>query len=197
MSIAITPSFLSPVEQFHLSACVAAATCELLSNYAGPEVSIKWPNDLYWRNKKLGGILIENIIGGETDSESATGKQWPAWKWAVIGIGVNINQERFDTDLINPISLTQITNDKHDCVSLAKKTCKTIDLFYKRLMQEGLVPILKLYNAHLYKKDETVRFKKDNRVFDATVKSVDANGRLIIQHSIEEKIDFGQLEWIL
>src|SRR5215469_5061577 len=63
LSIVLKPYFLQPFQQFYLSACVATATYNFLKGFAPDHLTIKWPNDIYWQNKKLGGILIENIIG--------------------------------------------------------------------------------------------------------------------------------------
>ena len=50
-------------QQFQLSACIAVAVCTFFQKYAGEDTRIKWPNDLYWKDRKAGGILIENIVG--------------------------------------------------------------------------------------------------------------------------------------
>ena len=75
--------------------CLAAH--DFFSHYVFNNAFIKWPNDLYWRDRKAGGILIENIIRGKD------------WQSAVAGIGININQTSFDPDITNAISLKQIT----------------------------------------------------------------------------------------
>ena len=53
------------------------------------------------------------------------------------------------------------------------------------------------YQNHLYKRDEKVKLKKNNRVFETTIKSVSKTGQLITQHAIEERFDFGEIEWVL
>ncbi len=207
LSIVLNPGFLLPVQQFQLSACVAVATHNFLNKHAGKTIRIKWPNDLYWEDRKLGGILIENVIGGTTNSKqrateprqssSITGHQSPGWKWAIIGIGLNINQTEFPADLKNPVSLKQITGQQFDTVNLARDLCRLIDHFYKQLMNEGAAAILKMYNEVLYKKNEIVKFKRDNRIFEAIVKEVSGTGQLTLQHATDEKFDFGEVEWLL
>ena len=64
-------------------------------------------------------------------------------------------------------------------------------------MPEILRPFFDKYQTHLYKKDEKVKLKKDNRVFETTIKGVSETGQLITQHSIEERFEFGEVEWIL
>jgi BirA family transcriptional regulator, biotin operon repressor / biotin---[acetyl-CoA-carboxylase] ligase len=197
VSIALKPFFLQPFQQFYLSACVAVATHQFLNNYAGSGLKIKWPNDLYWENKKLGGILIENIIRESADDQIKETEQGSNWKWAVIGIGINVNQTNFPPDLKNPVSLKQISRQHFNTIQLAKELCKTIDHFYSELMNHGPDSIFEIYNQVLYKKDEAVKFKKDNRNFEAIVKSVNQTGQLIVLHSIEEKFDFGEVEWVI
>jgi len=185
LSVLIDPYPIPLSFQFHLSVCVSIAIHDLFSHYAGEETTIKWPNDLYWRDKKAGGLLIENII-------SETGK----WKWAIIGIGININQTTFTTDLPNPVSLKQITGKDFEPVSLAKELCEHLNKRFHQLIVGGFETIFKDYLSRLYKKDQLVKLKKDNRIFEAMIKGVSSQGELIVQHGTEEKFDFGKVEWL-
>jgi len=189
ISIVLKPDFLEPFQQFQLSATVAVAVRQFLSIYDNEPLKIKWPNDLYWRDQKLGGILIENVI--------ATKPGGAKWDWAVVGIGININQLNFANDLKNPVSLKQITGKSFDQVNLAKRLCLSIDHFYKKLMNKEEGVTLEMYNQDLYKKDELVRLKKSNRIFSAIVKGVASTGQLVVQHSFEERFDFGEIEWLI
>lgn len=190
ISIVLNPYFLQPIQQFQLSACIAVATHQLLSKYCGDSLKIKWPNDIYWQDRKLGGILIENIV---RSSEPAGG----SWDWSVIGIGININQVSFAVNIKNAISLKQVTGNRFDQVDLAKNLCMSIDNFYKKLMDGEAKTILDMYNHFLYKKDEMVKLKKDNRIFSATIKQVSQLGQLVVLSSVEEQFDFGEIEWLL
>src|SRR5205085_12114128 len=111
--------------QFQLSACIVVVTHHFLSRYVKEELKIKWPNDLYWRDKKLGGILIENIIRNTDQGISK-------WEWAVAGIGININQTNFPDRLKNPVSLKLIVGKEFNPVGLAKELCSFVDHFYKK-----------------------------------------------------------------
>jgi len=190
MTVVLRPGFLQLFQQFQLSACIAVATYDLLTKYAGASIMIKWPNDLYWKDHKIAGILIENVI--------AKGKKGTAtWDWAVIGIGVNVNQMKFPAAIKKAGSLKQITGDEFDTVALAKELCECLNRTYKKLTHSGFEPIHNEYNTHLYKKNEIVKFKRRNRVFKATVKNVNEGGQLIVEHGIEEKFDFGDVEWVM
>ena len=196
LSILINPFPIPLSLQFHLSACISVALYDFFYKYAGEETRIKWPNDLYWQDKKAGGILIESIVRSQESGVGSSGSEARNWKWAIVGIGININQTSFPTNLPNPVSLKQITGKNFDPVSLAKELCTFLDKRFQQLISGGFETIYRNYLSHLYKKDQTVRLKKDNRVFEATIKGVSPSGKLITQHSIEEEFDFGKVEWL-
>ena len=190
LSILLKPYPLSVPDQFKLSVCIAVSAWEFFSKYAGDETKVKWPNDIYWRDRKAGGILIENVI---QSSQLAVG----SWVWSVIGLGININQTDFDPDLPNPVSLKQITGKIHEPIELAKELCSIIEKNYQLLIAGNFMALFNKYQIHLYKKDEKVKLKKGTRVFETTIKEVSETGQLITQHSIEERFEFGEVEWVL
>ncbi len=206
MSIIAQPSFLQPREQFYLNACVSEAAYHFLGKYISTGLRIKWPNDLYWNDRKLGGILIENVIGSSDpipvspgmhpgfDPAGAIKKEW---KWAIIGIGININQDRFDPSLKNPVSLRQITGKTYEPPQLARQLCERINESFHALQNGTRDQWLQIYNHILYKKDELVKFRKGNRLFEARVLKVDSSGRLIVKHGVEEAINFREVEWLI
>ena len=155
--------------------------------------------------------MIENIVGSSESEvrsrESGIGSQTslahhsslitPNWKWAIVGIGININQAVFPDDLPNAVSLKQITGKNYQPVELAKELCSVIEKNYQALISGKFELLFNNYQTHLYKKDEKVKLKKDNRVFETTINGVSETGQLITQHSIEERFDFGEVEWII
>jgi BirA family transcriptional regulator, biotin operon repressor / biotin---[acetyl-CoA-carboxylase] ligase len=189
LSILIKPQGISINNQFYLSACAAVAVQVFFSRYAGDETKIKWPNDLYWQDRKAGGILIES---GVQSSGSGVG----VWQWAIVGIGININQTKFE-GLPNPVSLKQVTGKSFEPLVLAKELHDVFVSNYNQLLTKGADEIITRYNSFLYKRNEKVKLKKDNRVFDAVIKEVSPSGRLVTQHAIEEGFDFGEVEWII
>jgi len=104
-----------PMDQIGLSAAVALGAQAFFAAFAGDETRIKKPNDIYWRDRKAGGILIENILRGES------------WTWTVIGIGFNMNQTKFSSDAPNPVSLKQITGKQWEISSMQKSLTKALD----------------------------------------------------------------------
>jgi BirA family transcriptional regulator, biotin operon repressor / biotin---[acetyl-CoA-carboxylase] ligase len=190
LSIIADPKPLTVFELFRLSICVAVATHDFLTKHAGDETSIKWPNDIYWRDRKAGGILIENVITGSQDDPGS-------WRWAVIGVGININQVYFPPDLPNPVSLKQITGKDFDTITLAKELSGILDSYFQQLIKGDFKSLYDGYQQVLYKKNEKVKLKKDSRVFNATIKGVTEKGQLVIDSGIEERFDFGEVEWLI
>ncbi len=169
---------------FILTALAANACYDFFSEYAGDETSIKWPNDIYWRDRKAGGILIENIIRGNT------------WMWSLVGIGININQTEFD-NLPNPVSLKQITGKTYDATELGKSLCSYMDKHYHQYLSEGSAGAFELYNKHLFKKDKVAKLRKGDKEFTCTIKGVSENGDLLVENCNWEKFSFGEIEWII
>lgn len=190
LSLVVKPAPLPVSAQFRLSVCVAAAAHAFFSQYAGDECSIKWPNDLYWKDRKAGGILIENVIhGGSTNMAG--------WDWAVIGIGMNINQRRFAADAKNAVSLRQITGKPVDVISLASQLAATV-LDRVNTLQQGRYDELHAYYLyHFYKKEQVVKLRSGSRIFDATIKGITPEGKLLVFHRFEEEFAVGEVEWIL
>jgi BirA family biotin operon repressor/biotin-[acetyl-CoA-carboxylase] ligase len=195
LSIAIEPLPLLISEQFKLSAAIALACFDFFSEYAGDETKIKWPNDIYWRDRKAGGILIENIIG----KSAATGKgtNTSSWKFAIAGIGININEANFDPALTNAVSLKQITGKDFEPVEMAKELHQMVLKRVNELYEKPFEVLLKSYNTNLYKINQSVHLKKNNINFETVIKGVTATGQLYTTDRIDNFFDFGEVEWIL
>ena len=197
MSVLMKPGLLLPTQQFWLSACAALAACDFFKSYAGNETNIKWPNDLYWQDRKAGGVLIESIVGSSELSDVNAQTTKDNWKWAIVGIGININQTTFPIELQNPVSLKQITGKDFDVISLAKELCQKLNNYFEQLITTGFENIYTQYSSHLYKRNEKVKLKHGNRIFEATIKGVSRTGKLIVHHAIEEEFDFGEVELVM
>jgi BirA family biotin operon repressor/biotin-[acetyl-CoA-carboxylase] ligase len=128
-----------PSEQLGLSAAVALGTQAFFMEFAGEETKIKKPNDIYWRDRKAGGILIENIVRG-TD-----------WTWTVIGIGLNINQTQFSNEAGNPVSLKQITGKDWDIKTMQKKLAESLSASLNLWLTEGELLTLQKMELQLIK----------------------------------------------
>ena len=184
MSVALNTNGLAVSDRFYLSAAVALAAHDIFGKYAGSESCVKWPNDIYWNDRKAGGILMENIIRGNN------------WQWAVAGIGININQTQFGDNTGRAVSLKQITGKTFDVIALAKELCASIGSRFSLLLRDKAA-VLKQYNKTLYKKDKTVRLKKDAIAFDATIKEVLPDGLLRVEGAAWDTFNFGEIEWVI
>ncbi len=102
-SILLRPKAILASHQFELLQVVAISIVKVLrSQLATDEIYIKWPNDIYYRDKKICGILIENTLSGAGIERS------------IVGIGVNVNQDKFLSDAPNPVSMKQIAGHSFD-----------------------------------------------------------------------------------
>ncbi len=171
-------------QQFPLSVAVALGCFELVLKYVKEKVTIKWPNDIFIGDSKAGGILIENILKGNL------------WQWAVIGIGININQDEFKNEIIEATSLKQVTGKQHDVITLAKELHEIVLKKIQMLRSGKYKEMLKEYNENLFCKKEKVRLKKENVVFETTIVEVTSGGELITYDAIERKFHFGEIVWI-
>jgi len=184
LSIAVQPGKPFFQNQFLFNAAVANACYDFFNAYAGPEVSIKWPNDIYWRDRKAGGILIENKLMGRE------------WKWAVAGIGININQTAFSGQQRNAVSLKQICGRTNDPVQLARELHEKVLAAITNTREADLPILLQQYNEHLFLRGKTTRLKKGNSIFETTIKAVNASGQLVTQDTMEREFNFGEVEWV-
>ncbi len=184
LSVVIEPIELSPPQLFFLSKTIAVATCKLINKYVDGEAKIKWPNDIYWRDRKAAGILIENVLMGSQ------------WKFAIAGIGINVNQTHFKQLDSKAVSLKQITGKAFQPLTLAKELC-VLTHEELSLLHTNWQLVKDDYHTHLYKRNEKVKLKKGSRVFEATVIGVTDTGQLIVEGGVEERFEVGEVEWVI
>ena len=163
---------------------VALACHDFFSQYIKENIKIKWPNDIFINDRKAGGILIENVIKGNL------------WQWAIIGIGLNINQEDFEKDKLKAISLKQITGQHYDVIQLSRElheiVLKRLPLYNRAEFND----MLNEYNQNLFCRNKTVKLKKGNIVFETEIERVSASGELITKDAIERSFSFDEVQWI-
>jgi BirA family transcriptional regulator, biotin operon repressor / biotin---[acetyl-CoA-carboxylase] ligase len=183
VSFVLEPAGLSVSHLFLLSKAVANAACRVFNKYVAGEARIKWPNDIYWRDRKAVGILVENVIKARE------------WMFAVAGIGINVNQTAFGAMQQKAVSLKQITGKDYNPRDVAMQLAGELDHEYRRLLEEP-DEIRATYASLLYKRNEQVRFRCQGRIFEAVVKGVSDQGQLIVEHGVEERFDVGAIEWL-
>ena len=183
LSVALNTSGLPVSAQFFLIAAVAVAAHDFFSGYAGSETSVKWVNDVFWNDRKAGGILIENVLRGNN------------WQWAVAGIGININQTNFLGMAANAVSLKQITGKTFDVLALAKQLQGHVVNQFAALLDDKEA-VLAAYNSILYKRNLPAKLRKNNIVFNATIREALPDGRLRVEEAAWDTFGFGEVEWV-
>ena len=113
-SILTHPREVPVTKQFVLSMAGGMAVKDALDIYA-TGFSVKWPNDIYWHDKKISGTLIETSVSGKCIND------------CIFGVGVNINQQRFMSDAPNPISLFQILGRETDRMEVLRQIVERFD----------------------------------------------------------------------
>jgi BirA family biotin operon repressor/biotin-[acetyl-CoA-carboxylase] ligase len=180
-SYILYPAFLAADKQFFLSMAVSLAVRELCEELTGQEIRIKWPNDIYHRNKKLAGILIENTISGSAIASS------------VIGIGLNINQADFDPALPNPTSIRLISGQEMAIESIIPRLNSYIEKYYLQLRQLHFNFLDKAYTVYLYRYHQTALYSRNGQQFRGEIMGVTKEGKLIIDSNGRE-LKFGMKE---
>jgi BirA family transcriptional regulator, biotin operon repressor / biotin---[acetyl-CoA-carboxylase] ligase len=177
LSIKVYPSFLKAYDQFYLSKIVSLAVADFVVLFTD-KVSVKWPNDIYCGNKKISGILIENSLERDFIKES------------VIGIGININQEKFISGAINPVSLKQLTGEHYDLDEMLDIFVSIFDYRYQMLKESDLDTIDENYFEILFKNGVLSKFKANDKEFLGTITHVDKTGELHITLESGEVMTF-------
>ena len=165
---------------YFLNIAVSVAVCRAMSELGMSELRIKWPNDIYWNDKKLAGILLENaIVGSEV-------------KYSIAGIGLNVNQTVFVSDAPNPVSLKQITGQEHDIDKLMERLMEEID----QVLNEDVWPY---YKAHLYRREGYWPYEDANGRFEARIEDVLPTGEIVLKdpEGKERIYHFKQIRYVL
>jgi BirA family biotin operon repressor/biotin-[acetyl-CoA-carboxylase] ligase len=176
-SIVLYPKQVSISQQFSISKAISLGVTDFLSRYVRG-VSIKWPNDIYVGEKKIAGILIETAITGGKFSK------------AIVGIGLNINQEYFVSDAPNPVSLKNLTRDTYEISKLLTELCSCLDNRYRSLIGGDYFTLQHDYGKLLYLKGVWAKYRDQNSDFEGRIVGVEDDGRLKIENSAGEMRGF-------
>ena len=154
-------------------------------------ITIKWPNDIYWKDKKICGILIENDLFGHFISRS------------ISGIGININQDKYQSDAPNPVSLKQITGKVHDRYEILANILKRVQTYYNCLQAEDpdtySALIATRYARSLFRRRGLHPYEDANGKFMARLLRVENDGRFILEDEFgkEREYLFKEVQYIL
>ena len=185
-------------EQWRLSMLVAVALWDVLAKYLPQKpLTIKWPNDIYFGDKKLVGILIENSLSGQYVG------------YSIAGIGVNVNQTQWLSNAPNPISMKEITGEEYDVEALMNEwTCSM-----KSWELRTTVEIRTAYMQHLYRSEgwheyverkvsiapTAIAQKGIEDAFLAEIVNVTEQGELVLrlQNNEEKTYHFKQIRFVI
>lgn len=167
-SLLICPKTVEASEQFIISRIASLAIKNTLDQFTD-DIRIKWPNDIYWQDKKIAGILIENNLQGIAIENS------------IVGIGVNINQQIFPPDLPNPVSLRQITGIEYDRQYILDIFLREFFLLYREMQNGSITEIEDEYMLDLYRTNDFYWFEDAHGRFRAKIDNVLPSGHLVLK----------------
>ena len=167
-SFVLYPTFIEARHQFLLSQLISLAIKETFDEYA-EGFSIKWPNDIYWKEKKIGGILIEHDLTGSRIART------------LVGIGLNINQQTFHSPAPNPVSLQQITHQEHNRLQLLAQIMKRVKEGYQQASTQNNTNIKSRYHEALFRKEGLHHYKDASGLFLAKIVCIEPDGMLVLQ----------------
>lgn len=167
-SFLLYPDFLPANRQFLISQIASLSVKETLEEYTDA-ITVKWPNDIYWKDRKICGMLIENDLSGQL------------LYCSVIGIGLNINQKIFRSDAPNPVSLAQITGKTYDREEILARFLHIFFHYYSLLLQEKEEEIRASYMAALYHGDGYYSYTDETGPFEACIHAIEPTGHLILR----------------
>lgn len=178
-SLLFRPDSIAVTRQFHISMAISLAICEALDQHIG-DVSIKWPNDIYWRNGKICGILIENSVQGGIIRDS------------IAGVGLNVNQRVFHSNAPNPVSLWQICEQETDCEALLSDILQRFDALLGGDIRHR-------YLSRLYRREGFHPYADANGAFMAEINDVLDDGHLVLHddNGNERRYAFKEVQFII
>lgn len=167
-SVVLYPDVIPANRQFVISQITALSVKETLDLYT-EDITIKWPNDIYWRNRKICGMLIENDLAG------------PRIYCSVIGVGINLNQEVFRSDAPNPVSLRQIIGEECDRETMLHQFLSKFYTYYLSLLREEEADIRARYRSALYRAEGFYPYRDEQGEFEAVIEDIEPTGHLILR----------------
>lgn len=167
-SLLIYPNNVVANEQFIISRIAALAVKNMLDQFAN-DIRIKWPNDIYWQDKKICGMLIENDLQGKSVENS------------IIGIGINVNEQDFPPELSNPVSLRQITGSVQDKEYMLETFLREFFLLYREFQKGNIEGIEDEYMFDLYRVNDYYWYEDATGKFQAMIEDVLPSGHLLLR----------------
>lgn len=184
-SIMVSPRWIPVRRQFLLSEAGALAIKDALDSYTDG-ITLKWPNDVYWNDKKISGTLIETAV----DSKGI--------KRCIFGIGLNVNQRQFVSDAPNPVSLCQILGHEVDRDEVLDKIITAFEKYYELLRRADYMDVSGIYHLSLYRRNGYHRYEDADGEFEGAFVEVEDDGHLILhdRKGVIRSYAFGEIKFI-
>jgi len=167
-SILYYPENLAANKSFRIVEITALSVKRTLDKYTDG-ITVKWPNDIYWRDRKICGILIENDLSDKYITRS------------IIGIGLNINQLSFTDELPNPVSLHQITGKEFDRMRILDQLRTEFHNLRQQAETGDDALINREYRTALYRNNGFFPFSDKNGLFEAQIHEIEPSGQLVLE----------------
>jgi len=172
-------SYINIEQHFFISIVAALSILEALESFKLPNLKVKWPNDILSENKKIGGILIENVIKkGKLNA-------------SIIGFGINVNQTEFD-NLPQASSMRLLTGRLYDLEELLQAILSKFKVYIKLLKHKEFELLKNNYEKHLFRKDKPSTFQNsEGQLFSGFIKGISNSGNLqvMIENAIIKEFD--------
>lgn len=188
-SILAHPLQVEVSRQFVISQAIALSVCESLDRFLGPElgahVRIKWPNDIYWKDFKMAGILIEHTVMGSRIEHT------------VAGVGLDVNQPVFESDAPNPISMSTVAGHEFDRQEILADIVERFAAFMEQPFVGSGTDAK--YKARMYRSTGFYEYQDVNGSFMARISGVEPDGCLVLETSNGElrTYEFKQVRFVL
>jgi len=186
-SIKFKPYSIKACDQFLLLQAVSMGIRNLISDILLDGCSIKWPNDIYYKDKKISGTLSEcTLKNGMVDE-------------FIAGIGINVNQLEFTSDAPNPISIANVLGDELDRMEFFNKTLKYICDEIAILNHGDYHRMREYYNAFLYRHHGIYTYEDKDGRFEATFENILPNGHLVLKRTdgTLSEYEFKEVKYII
>ena len=185
-SVVLYPTFLLANRQFLISQITALSVKQTLDRYVD-DITVKWPNDIYWRDRKICGMLIENDLAGQFIYSS------------ILGIGININQKEFKSNAPNPVSLYQIIGKRTDRENFLQEFLERLYANYLLLLQEKEVLIQEAYRQSLYRCEGFHLYEDANGRFEAAIEEIEPSGylHLRLRDNTIRRYEFKEVRFVI
>lgn len=188
VSLLLRPGFLAPTEQFWLNVAISVGIADALTPLTDGLLRVKWPNDLYIDNQKIGGILIENTIQG------------PSLAWSIIGMGINSNQTSFELSTATSLQNIFPLPEGYNLPGLLTTLCEHIEKRYLQLKAGHRATLKATYLQRLFRYQESHWYRdvQQDRYFNGFIVGIDETGQLGIAVDGQVRyFGFKELEFIL